>query len=41
MADSESIKAIVNEVAVQEATTVMMALRDIETGLQLPTVPNQ
>ena len=41
MADSESIKEIVNEMAMQEATTVMMAFRDTETGPQPATMQNQ
>ena len=41
MADSESIKEIVYQVAVQAATTVMMTFRDTETGPWLATTPNQ
>ena len=41
MADSESIKEIVNEVTVQAATMVMMAFRDTDTGPCLATMPNQ
>ena len=32
MAESESIQAIVNQAAVQEAIAVMMALRDADVG---------
>ena len=41
MADSESIKEIVNQVAVQEAATVMMVFRDTDTGFLLASTPNQ
>ena len=41
MADSDSIKEIVNEVAVQVATAVMMAFRDTETGPWPATTPKQ
>ena len=41
MADSESIKAIINHLAVQAATVVMVAFRDTETGPQLATTRNQ
>ena len=40
-ADSESIKEIVNEAAVQAGTVVMMAFSDIDTGTQPATMQNQ
>ena len=39
--DSESIKEIVNQVAVQAATAVIMAFRDTEIGHQPATMPDQ
>ena len=41
MTESECIKEIVNQVAVQEAMGVVVAFRDTETGPQLATTPNQ
>ena len=41
MADSASIKEIVNQVAVQAATVVMMAVRDTETVPLPATTSNQ
>ena len=41
MADFESIKEIVNQVAVHAAIVVMMAFRDTETGPQPATMSNQ
>ena len=41
MAESESGKEIVNQVAMQAAMTVMMAFKDTETGSQPATTPNQ
>ena len=41
MADSESIKEIDIHMAVQEATTIMMAFKDTETGPKATTIPNQ
>ena len=41
MGDAESIKDIVNQVAVQEATVVMMAFRDTHTRPKLSTMPDQ
>ena len=41
MAGSESIKEIVNQVAIQAATAVMMAFRDTEMGPWLATTKNQ
>ena len=38
IADSESIKEIVNQKGMQTATVVMMAFRDTETGLQPATM---
>ena len=32
MAESEGIKEIVNQVAIQAVTTVMMALKDVDVG---------
>ena len=40
MADSENIKEILNQVAVQEATLVTMAFRDTETGPWPATIQN-
>ena len=41
MAYSESIKEIVNQVAVQAATAVMIAFRDTETGPWPAVMTNQ
>ena len=41
MADSKKVKDIVNQVAMQAATVVMMAFRDTEMGSQPATIPNQ
>ena len=41
MADSESIKEIVNQTVTQGATAVMVAFRDTETGPQPATIQNQ
>ena len=38
MAASEGIKEVVNQAAVQAATAVIMAPRDVEAGPQLTTV---
>ena len=37
MVESESIKEVINQGAVQVAMVVMMALRDTEVGFQLTT----
>ena len=41
MVDLNRIKEIVNQVAVQAATTVMMVFTNTDKGLQLATVPNK
>ena len=41
MAESEGIQAIVNQVAIQAVTAVMMALRDADAGPQTATKPAQ
>ena len=41
MADSEGIKEIVNQAAIQEAMAGMMVLRDRATGFQSATTQNQ
>ena len=41
MADSESIKEIINQVAVQVAIVVMVAFRDTETGPWPATIQNK
>ena len=40
MVDSEDIKQIVNQVAIQAATAVMMAFTNTEAGPQPATTPN-
>ena len=37
MAESEGIRELVNQAAVQAATAAMMVLRDVEAGPQLTT----
>ena len=41
MAESESIKEIVNQVAIQLAMVVMKACRDMDTGSWQATIQNQ
>ena len=41
MKDSESIKEIVNQAAMQTATVVIMTFRDTETGPQPAPLQNQ